>query len=101
MDKITIIQGDTYEAQVSFTGIDDFSVFERIIFSCKDFGICKEIEFENELNCYVLKFTPEETKNMKSGSSTFDITVIYKDRNVQTPIYCNDILVKRKVNYCG
>ena len=101
MDKITIIQGDTYEAQLSFTGIDDFSVFDKILFSCNDLGVCKEIEFDEELNSYVLKFSPEETQNMTSGRATFDITVIYKDSNVQTPIYCNDILVKRKVNGCG
>lgn len=101
MEEIKIIQGDTYEAKLKCTGIDDLSIIEKIFFSCKDLEVCKEIKYDEEVGSYVLKFTPEETAKMPDCISDFDITVKYTDSNVQTPIYRKKITIQRKVNLCG
>lgn len=100
MDEIKIIQGDTYEAKLKCTGIEDFSIIDKIFFSCADLSVCKEIKYDEEAGSYVLKFTPEETAKMPACITDFDITVRYTDSNRFTPIYRKRIVVQRKVNAC-
>ena len=101
MDEIRIIQGDTYEAKLRWTGIDDVSIIEKVVFSCKDLGICKEVRYHEEEGAYLLKFTHEETIAMQPCDTDFDITITYTDKTVQTPIYRKRIIIQRKVNLCG
>lgn len=100
MEEIKIIQGDTFEVKVKCTGVDDLSIIGKIYFSCKELGVVKEIEYDEENAGYILRFTPEETANFKPCTADFDITIKYTDGNTQTPVYRKIITVQRKVNIC-
>lgn len=101
MDEISIIQGDSYEAKLRFSGISNNSVIESVMFSCSKLRKCKYVDFDEESQSYLLRFTPEETANFEPCVTDFDITIKYTDKNVQTPIYRKTITIFRKVNLCG
>ena len=101
MDKISIIQGDGYEAKLRFSGIPDVRAIKRVTFSCNFLNLCKEVEYDEEEGAFILRFTPRETSSLTPCVTDFDITVEFDNENVQTPIYRKSITIQRKVNLCG
>ena len=94
-DAIQIICGDTYERYVTFDGIDIDSIRD-IYFSCKSLNIQKRfIRRDNE---FCLSFSPSETINMKLGSATYDMTILFSDEKVKTIVYNATITILQKVN---
>lgn len=98
MNDIIIIQGDTYEAELTINGLDTLDVVEKCIFSCKYLDLCKECE-KNETT-FRLYLSPEETQALTPCKSDYDITLYFTDSNVATVIYGGTIQIYPKKNNC-
>lgn len=94
---IIVIQGDTYQKSVIIENVDS-ELIDDIYISCKDLGINKQLEYDNENDKFVFTLTSQETINLKSMTTTFDITVYFKDSKVKTVSYKSNIQVLPKTN---
>ncbi len=93
---IVIIQGDTYQKNISVTGVF-LSSIEGVYFSCGKLNLSKKLEFDEILNKFVLILTPEETSSLKPIVTDFDITVKLLDK-IQTGVYRGKLIVAEKTN---
>ena len=92
---ITIIQGDTYECEVSIEGVL-VEIIDKIYFSSNQLNVCKELEKRD--GKFVLKFTPEETMKFETGNLSYDFTIYFVDKTIQTVQYKARISILPKVN---
>ena len=92
---ITIIQGDTYECEISIEGVL-VEIIDRIYFSSNQLNVCKELEKRD--GKFVLKFTPEETMNFETGNLSYDFTIYFTNNAIQTAQYRNRISILPKIN---
>lgn len=95
---IVIIQGDTYQANVTVEGVEDLSVIENVYFSCSKLNLTKELSFDQDTTTYVLLLSSEETSALKAMTTDFDITVKFFDSKVKTGLYRGKIIVCDKNN---
>ena len=98
MNDIFIIQGDTYEADLTIIGLESIDVVEKCVFSCKYLCVCKELQ-KGE-STFKLYLSPQETAALTVGKSDYDITLFFMDDNVATVIYGGNIQVFPKKNKC-
>lgn len=96
MNNISIIKGDTYEADLTIVGLENLEVVDKCVFSCKYLKFCKDLE-KNE-NTFRLYLSPDETKLLNPCKSDYDITLYFTDRNVATVIYSGTIQIYPKNN---
>jgi len=93
---IVVIQGDTYQKNVSIEGVFLESI-ESVYFSCGKLNLEKELYYDESINKFVLLLTSEETKNLKPIVTDFDITVKIIGK-VITGLYRGKFIVAEKNN---
>ena len=94
---MVIIQGDTYQKNVSIDGVF-LSAIEGVYFSCGKLNLSKKLELDDSTNCFALKFTSEETKQLRPIVTDYDITVVFQNDKVQTGLYRGKLIVAEKNN---
>lgn len=94
---LSIIQGDSYQRNIKIMGIDS-SLIEEIYLSSSKLELKKKLTYNKCLQKWVFKLTPEETKNLKSISTDFDITIRCVSDDIFTVIYKGTIKVLPKSN---
>ena len=92
---ITIIQGDTYECEVTVEGIVA-ELVDKIYFSSNQLNVCKMLDKRD--NKFILKFTPEETMKFSTGNLSYDFTIYFLDNTIQTAQYKARISILPKIN---
>lgn len=95
---IVIIQGDTYQANVTVEGVEDLAVIENVYFSCSKLEMTKELTFDPETETYVLLLSSEETSALYPQTTNFDITVKFFDSKIKTGLYRGKLIVCDKNN---
>lgn len=95
--NIEIIQGDTCNIGVYLKG-DDLDLITEVYLSNKTLGICQSLQYNETDDCWDFYLSPEQTKNMKTGYSNYDITVKFSDSSILTPLYRSSFVVKEKTN---
>lgn len=96
---IRIIQGDTYQLNVSITDNSEMvSNIASVYLSCKGLNITQELEYNSELNKYIFSLFPEETIRLTPGNYDYDLTILFEDDNVYTTLYRAEFIVLPKVN---
>ncbi len=93
---IVIIQGDTYQKNVSIDGVF-LSSIEGVYFSCGKLNLSKKLEWDESINKFVLLLTSEETQSLKPIVTDFDITVKIIGK-VTTGLYRGKLIVAEKNN---
>lgn len=97
---IEVIKGDTCEIGVTITGVE-LETIEAVYVSSEKLGICQELIYNEDDECYDFYLAPEETEKLDVGFSDFDITVKFIDSNVLTPMYRETFAVYEKTNKVG
>ena len=92
---IKIIQGDSCVRTVTVTKGAD--LVEEVYFTSKALNISQKLPKISD-NEYLISIAPEVTINFKPMLTTFDITVILKDNQVDTNVYNEEIRVLKKGN---
>lgn len=95
---IVIIQGDTYQANVTIEGVEDLSVVEHVYFTCSKLDLTRELLFDSETETYVLLLSSEETSALKPITTNFDITVKLVGEKLKTGLYRGALIVCEKNN---
>lgn len=93
--NFNIIQGDTFAKGISFGNLD-LETIEKICFSCAELNIIKD--FKKEYNEYYLEISAEETATYPVIVTDCDITILFKDKTVETIKYRTIIEVLEKIN---
>ncbi len=94
---IVIIQGDTYQANVTVEGVQKEAI-EAVYFSCSKFDLSRELTYDDDTDTYVLLLSSEETKALVASTTNFDITVKLFDQKLKTGLYCGKLIVLKKTN---
>lgn len=92
---LTIIQGDTHNATVTVeVGAD---LIEDLYFTSKYLGISQQLTKINDTQ-WLITFEADFTCDCKVCITSFDITAILKDGQVNTKIHNGEIRVLKKEN---
>ena len=96
---IIIIQGDTYQKNVSITAAGIFlSAIESVYFSCGKLNLTKQLEYDQSVKCWVLLLTSQETESLKLIETDYDITIKFFDDKIRTALYRGKLKVLDKNN---
>lgn len=93
--NLEIIQGDTFSLTIRLENVD-LSTIDKIYFSCKKLGICKEFRRMND--AFDLDIACTETCDYNVTMCCYDITVKFKSSRTTTVQYRGKIKVLPKVN---
>ena len=78
---ISIIQGDSYEYKIKFENdIDD--LIEKVVITSEDLNIDSEMTFVPTEKYWSYKFTPSVTDTNPSDFYSYDITILFKDKDI-------------------
>lgn len=94
---IVVVQGDSYQKNLIVEDIDPITI-DAIYISSRDLKISKQLVYDGDTHKYVFTLSPQETENLQSMSTTFDITIYFADGNVKTISYKARIEVLPKIN---
>lgn len=95
---VVVIQGDTLEQNVFIEGAP-VEAIEDVYFSCKKLNISKRLEFDSDIQGYVLLLSSQETKDLKPVTTDYDITVKLISDNIKTGLYRGKIIILEKTNF--
>lgn len=94
---IKVVQGDTFNANIKVNNISHENI-RAVYFSCQKLGINKELQYNSELDRYILKLTSEETEQHPNFYGEYDITIYFNGDNVKTAVYNASIEILDKFN---
>lgn len=94
---IIIIQGDTYQKNVSIEGVYLDSI-EGVYFSCGKLKLSKKLPYDSTIGRFTLILTSEETTALKPIVTDYDITVKFFDSKIRTGLYRGKLIVSEKNN---
>jgi len=95
--EILVVQGDSYQKNVIIENVEPINI-DAIYISCKDLAINKQLTYNNEEQRYEFFLSADETMNLKSMLTDFDITIYFTDGKVKTISYKAKINVLPKIN---
>lgn len=97
-EEINIVQGDTFQADIVFTGLETDQVVQKVVFSSNFLGICKELQGSG--NNWELELTSQETEGFRVGEGTFDVTIMTNAGARVTVIHNSPVKILPKTNRC-
>ncbi len=94
---IKIVQGDTYQKNVTIMGIEQ-SLIEDVFLSCSKLNLCKKLTYNTEYDKYMFRLEPHETSALKTITTDFDITIKFTNSDTRTVVYRGNLVVLPKIN---
>lgn len=96
--KLAVVQGDTLDVTVFIENPEQF-IIEKVEFVCKSLGLREELFPVNEEDSlWGFTIEAENTKNLRVGNFSFDVTATTDGGEVYTVIHNWNIEVRHKVN---
>lgn len=92
---LTIIQGDTFEADIEIEGVIPETV-DKVIFSCSKLKFAKNALHQE--SSYFIDINASKTAEFSAGLYSYDITVYFKGGEAVTAKRNGILEVLRKVN---
>lgn len=93
--NLEIIQGDTFSLTIRLENVD-LTTIDKVYFSCKELGICKEF-FRME-DAFDLDIPCTETCDYKKTVCCYDITIKFNSGRTTTVEYRGKLKILPKVN---
>ena len=95
--EIYIIQGDSYQKNVLVKNANLISI-KNIYITCDKFGICKDLEYNEQIGKWVFYLSPEQTSQLTETTTDYDITIQFTDGKVKTVSFEAKFIVFKKTN---
>ena len=95
--EIMIIQGDSYQKNIVVRNANLISI-KNIYITCDRFGICQDLDFNDEIGKWVFYLSPEQTAQLQETTTDYDITIEFTDKKIKTVSFEAQFVVFKKKN---
>lgn len=97
-EEIVIVSGDSLDLTISFDNLEP-EIIDKVIFSSNGINCTKALsKIPNDASIFVLNINPIETKEFPIGMFDYDLTVLFKNGNVETISYRSKLKILKKTN---